>query len=203
MTSVAMPESRPQISAKRTCDAASLRAWLAGRWAILFSHPDDFAQEQLEMDRWLSIVSRSFAERDVAAVTLARPGHEPEQGWLGRLAELGHEPAAALTLDTLQPGALADLGAGALRAQVTRHGPRCALIVDSHLRCRRALGYRLVDQLPSPLELIGWAVTLRKRDRMEVSSEGSPSDTRLLPCRDGLFYRCSGRMTFQPSRRWA
>ena len=203
MTSVTMTESRPRISAKRACDAASVRTWLAGRWAILFSHPDDFAQEQLEMDRWLSIVSRSFAERDVAAVTLARPGHEPEHGWLGRLAETSHEPAAALTLDTPQPGALADLGAGALRAQITRHGPRCALIVDSHLRCRRALGYRLADELPSPLELIGWAVTMRKRDRMEVSSEASPSDTRLSPRRDGLFYRCSGRMVFQPSRRWA
>ena len=202
MTSATMPDGRPQTSAGRACDTTALRAWLAGRWAILFSHPDDFAQEQLEMDRWLSIVSRSFAERDVAAVIVARPGHQAGHGWLGRLAGPGSESAAALTLDT-PPGAPADLAAGALRAQMTRHGPRCALIVDPHVRCRRALGYRLSDELPSPLELIGWAVALRKQDRVEVSSEASPSDTRLSPGCDGLFYRCSGRMIFQPSPRWA
>lgn len=204
MTSVAMPAGRPRISAQRTCDATSLRAWLAGRWAILFSHPDDFVQEQLEMDRWLSIVNRSFAQQDVAAVAVARPGHEREQSWLDRLAESGPDSAAALTLDAPRPGALADLAVGALRAQVTRHGPRCVLIVDAHLRCRRALGYRPTDELPSPLELIGWTATLRKRDRVAASSgEVSPSDTRLSPCRDGFFYRCSGRMISQPPRRWA
>ena len=201
MTSVAMPASRPRISTQRTCDATSLRAWLGGRWAILFSHPDDFAAEQLEMDRWLSIVSRSCAERDVAAVTVVPADHEPGQGWLDRLAELGHESVAALTLEA-RPGALADLAGGALRAQIACHGPRCALIVDAHLRCRRALGYRLMDDLPSPLDLIGWAVSLRKRDRIAASSE-APSDTRSSPRRDRLFYRCSGRMILQASRRLA
>lgn len=200
MTSVAMPDSRPRLAANQLYDAISLRAWLAGRWAILFSHPNDFAPERLEMDRWLNIVSRSFEERGIVAVATARAGHEPGQGWL---AELGHESAAALTLDPPRPGALADLSAGALRAEIARHGPRCALIVDSHLRCRRALSYRPMDELPSPLELIGWAVTLRKRDRAAMSGEASPSDTRLSPCFDGLFYRCSGRMIFHPPRRWA
>ena len=184
-------------------DTTSLRAWLAGRWAILFSHPDDFAQEQLEMDRWLNIVSRSFEERGVAAVAAVRAGHEPGQGWLGRLAGLGHESAAALTLDSPLRGALADLSAGALRAQIARHGPRCALIVDSHLRCRRVLSYRPMDERPSPLELIGWTVALRKRDRVAMIGEPPPFDTRLSPCCDGLFYRGFGRMTFQPPRRWA
>ncbi|HEY7886855.1 MAG TPA: hypothetical protein VIC29_01335 [Steroidobacteraceae bacterium] len=203
MNSVVIAGGRLRLATKQVCDAASLRAWLAGRWAILFSHPDDFAQEQLEMDRWLSILSRSFAERGVTAVAMSRDGYELGQGWIGGLAELGPASAAALTLDPSRPGAVADLSAGALRAQIGRHGPRCALIVDSNLRCRRTLRYRPMDELPSPLDLIGWAVTLRKRDHSAASREAPPPDTRLSPRFDGLFYRCSGRMIFQPPRRWA
>lgn len=41
------------------------------------------------------------------------------------------------------------------------------MIVDSRACCRRTLSYRLPVELPSPLELIGWAVSLRKRDHAE------------------------------------
>lgn len=183
MTSLGLPQSRLEVSDKQVCDAVSLRAWLAGRWAILFSHPDDFAQEQLEADRWLSILSRSFDGRGVAPVALARAGRDPEQGWLGRLAALDYWSAAILALEPLQPGAVADFSASALRAHVACYGPRFALIVDSNLRCRRALSYRLPDELPSPLDLIGWAVTLRKRDHATGSREEMPESS--FPIRSG------------------
>jgi hypothetical protein len=136
MTTFARPDNRLEISAEQLSDAASLRAWLADRWAILFSHPADFSQEEMEMDRWVNVLSRSFGGHDIAPVTLARAGGRP----------------------------LADLATGALRALIARCGPRFALIIDSDLRCRRALTYRVPAELPSPLELIGWAVALRKRD---------------------------------------
>lgn len=174
MTTVALPNSRLRVYARRLYDPSSLRAWLAERWAVLFSHADDFAQEQMEMDRWVSILSRSFCGRGVAPVALASDGREPDQGWLGRLAALDHGCAAVLALDSPPPGALADPSADALRAQITRCGPRFAMIVDSNLRCRRALSYRLPGELPSPLDLIGWAAALRKRDSAAQVMRGTP-----------------------------
>jgi hypothetical protein len=179
MTILALPD---EISAQRVSGRMSLRTWLAERWAVLFSHPQDFVQEQLEIDRWMSILSRSFSGRDVAAVALARAGRDAGEGRLGRLAALGNEFAAVLALDPPLPGVLADLTAGALRADIASSGPRFAMIIDPNLRCRRVLSYHLPAELPSPLELIGWAVALRKRDHSEdrcggeATAQASPTE---------------------------
>jgi hypothetical protein len=164
-----------EISAERITGAASLRSWLAGRWAIVFSHPADFTQEQLEMDRWISVLGRSFHERGVTAVALAHADRADEQGWLGRLAVLDPGCTATLALEPAAgPGRLADFATAALRAQIARGGPRFAMIIDSNLRGRRALAYHSTSELPSPLELIGWAVALRKRNRADGERHGAP-----------------------------
>ena len=176
MTALAFPESRLESQRKRVCNTNLLRASLAPRWAVLFSHPEDFAQEQLESDRWLSVLARSFKARGVLPVAVARPGSDPEQGWLGQLAALDGESVAVLTLDDSSI-ALAELSESALRAQIARSGPRFALILDSSLRCRRTLSYSSPVDLPSPLELIGWAVALRQRE----NGEGGPSEATRYP----------------------
>jgi hypothetical protein len=84
----------------------------------------------------------------------------------GRLARPGLDPAATLSLERRNFAAhpaLADFGMGAQGADIARNGPRFAVIIDFDLRCHRALRYRLPGELPSPLELIGWAVALRHR----------------------------------------
>lgn len=161
---MAPPDSRLHVAPRQLCDAPALRMRLAGRWALLFSHPDDFAQEQLEMDRWVSVVSRSFVDLGLLPVALARPGAHPEPGWLDRVAALDAGSTAVLMLDPPAPGTVADFAANALRAEIARSGPRFAMIIDSKLRCRRLLSYRLRAGLPSPLDLIGWAAALRRRD---------------------------------------
>ena len=192
MTVFALPDNRLESCATRVSDAASLRAWLMDRWAILLSHPEDFAQEQLEVDRWISVLDHSFQARGVAPVALARPGRELEQGWLSRLAALDHGAAAVLALEP-SSGTLTDLATGALRALIARGGSRFAMIIDPRLRCRRALSYRLPVELPSPLDLIGWAVALRKRDHAEDSRCRTPEPS--LPGRSvwvtGHRYPCA------------
>ena len=59
--------------------AAALRRWLHGRWALLFSHPDDFAAYGFESDRWLVHVQEAFAAADVRPLALA---DRQEAGWV-------------------------------------------------------------------------------------------------------------------------
>lgn len=77
---------------------------------------------------------------------------------------MNRDCAATLCLELPQPAALTDFAASALRADIARSGPRFAMIIDSDLRRRRTLRYRPPGELPSPLDLIGWAVAQRKRD---------------------------------------
>ena len=64
----------------------SLRAWLRDRWAILFSHPDDFVSYDLEIDRWLVITRRAFAERRIQPIALASPTLDSEHGWVTQVS---------------------------------------------------------------------------------------------------------------------
>ncbi len=203
MTTVALPDSRLQVPVRQPCDTSALRSWLAERWAILFSHPDDFAQEQMEMDRWVSVLSRSFRERGVVPVALGSADREPDHGWLDLLAAMDHGCAAVLAFEPPQPGALADLATRAFCAQIARCGPRFAMIVDSNLRCRRALSYRAPSELPSPLDLIGWAVALRKRDdRDQADNCRSPTLTAITvsgPCEAASHRRGCGGTSPSPT----
>lgn len=156
-------------------ETTSLRKWLADRWGILFSHPEDFAQEEMEMDRWISVLGRSFAACGVVPIALARAGYEAESGWLGKLAALDCESTAVLALP---PGGF-PMGpsTSALRADIDRSGPRLAMIIDPDACSRRTLSYRLPAVLPSPLDLIGWAASLRKRAAARAHSFPCPCGT--------------------------
>lgn len=159
MTTLVFPESR--LDASIGCSPrVALREWLGGHWAILFSHPGDFDHEQLERDRWLNVLSRSFGLHGVRPLALAH-GYGARETSLGWLAELGSGCAAVLSTAAPAGGALLDFPASALRAEIVRSGPRFALIIDSDLRCRRTVRYRMGTDLPSPIELLGWAVALR------------------------------------------
>jgi alkyl hydroperoxide reductase subunit AhpC len=160
--------------------AVSLPEWLGGHWGILFSHPGDFEQEQLERDRWLSVLRRSFSAHDVRAVAVARDGREARQNSHGWLAELDVSCAAVLAMAPSAEGALLDPRYDALRAEIAHGGARFAMIIDPDLRCRRAVRYRAPVGLPSPIELIGWVVALRNRLRPFIARRGDrPADSSL------------------------
>lgn len=179
MTTLVFPESRSDALIGSAA-MISLRGWLSGRWAILFSHPGDFDQGQLERDRWLAVVSRSFSTHGLRALALARYGYDARGTADDWLAQLGGGCAAVLSTAPPATGAVLDFRAATLRAQIARSGPRFAMIIDAGLCCRRTMHYRAAVDLPSPIELAGWAVALRNRYGPATSSHPGPAHNRLI-----------------------
>lgn len=162
MTTVIFLEN--QFDASTGTSSVSLREWLGQHWAILFSHPADFDQEQLERARWIRVLERGFSEHAVKLLALARHGHDSHGASLGWLEELGDGCAAQVSTAMPQEGAQRDFRANTLRAEILHGDTRFAMIIDADLRCRQTVRYRAVIDLPSPLELLGWVVALRERN---------------------------------------
>lgn len=140
----------------------SLRDWLGDRWAILFSHPDDFVSYDLEMDRWLVVTRHAFTERGIQPIALASPVLDPEHCWVTQVS--GDNRAVLLEDPTQQHlGGSVDSQALMLREAIDRPGQRFALIIDNTLRIQKVFTYSVPSKLPSPLELLGWADGLRAR----------------------------------------
>lgn len=120
--------------------ATALRRWLRNRWALLFSHPEDFASNAFESDRWLVHVEEALRHCNVAAVALATRDDDCQRSWV---IDAG--------------GCSADLEL----ARTGQSQDRCVAIVDPSLRVHRTFTYSALDRAPSPIDLAGIASTLR------------------------------------------
>ena len=157
--------------APRWSAAQTLGDWLAADWALLFSHPRDFAHEGFESDRWVRIVRDAFRERGLRPVALATAHHEQESVWIGDITA----DAAQLTL----PAAWQSVAAGLLREQLQSLVGRFVLVIDSHLHVHGVLRYvhSYMSSL-SPLDLLDAIDDLRRR--------ALPSGLRPAPRRDHI-----------------
>lgn len=156
--------------------AVSLRDWMRDGWAILFSHPDDFVSYDLEMDRWMVITRRAFAERRIQPIALASPTLATEHSWVTQVS--GDNRSVILEDPVQQQFGPVDLQTPVLREAIEHAEHRFAMIIDNTLRIRKTFTYRVLTSLPSPLELLGWAEALRSKQ-----SALSPGVRRHAPVR--------------------
>ena len=154
--------------------AVALRRWLHGRWALLFSHPDDFAAYGFESDRWLVHVHEAFAATDIRPLALAGPH---EASWV---IEAGG-CSTSLALDEIQRYPVARASREeTLRSAAFEASSRFVMMLDPSLRLRRTFVYTKPDQLPSPMDL----AVLAKGLRDSVTSRHRVGrNTPAIPCR--------------------
>jgi hypothetical protein len=161
-------------SAQRPLTSPSLRTWLREGWAILFSHPDDFVRNDLEMDRWLVVTKRAFAGRRIRPIALASAKLDVERSWVTQVSDDGR----TVILEDLaqQNFGPVDLQAPALREEIEQPGRRFVMIIDSALRKQKMFTYTDLTNLPSPLEFLGWADALRGKQ-----AAAAETNTRFVP----------------------
>ena len=155
--------------------AVALRRWLHGRWALLFSHPDDFAAYGFESDRWLVHVEEAFAATDIRPLALAG---RHETGWVSAVSGC----TTSLELDEIQRYPVArESREEALRSAAFEPSSRFVMTLDAALRLRRTFVYTQQDRLPSPMDLAVIAKGLRDgaKDRHAAASRNTPA----IPCR--------------------
>ena len=128
--------------------AGSLRHWLAGRWALLFSHPEDFASYGFEADRWLIYLRDTFDSLRLRAVAI---GPDDEASWI---SEIGGRFIPSYEAQLLLPE---------LHGRAQGRGEHFVTILDESLRARRTLLYSPCGEIPSVIELVQTAASLCER----------------------------------------
>jgi alkyl hydroperoxide reductase subunit AhpC len=139
----------------------SLREWLDGRWAILFSHPDDFIHCELELDRWLDIVGNAFRHARIRPLALSRSTCPIDQGWVSQLS--GDDCSVSLH-ERMNGRTLLDFHSYRLRACLEGIDQRFAMIIDPAPRQRRTLIYGAAEKPASPLDLLRLACRIRSAE---------------------------------------
>ena len=161
------------VDLQQSLTSPSLRAWLRGDWAILFSHPDDFVRYDLEMDRWLVVAKRAFAERGIRPIALAAPTSDPEWSWITQVS--GDGRTVLLEDASQQDFGPVDLQTPVLREEIEHAERRFVMIIDAELRRQRIFNYGTLSNLPSPLEFLGWTEALRaKQHHRDLVASSNP-----------------------------
>ena len=122
-----------------------LREWLGGRWAVLFSNPEDFAPHPSTPEGFITLLAEDFAACGAQPITLAR-SDEPAPSWL----DFAGADSSRVVLNSSATGAtpensgtarIVDLAERTLATTIRRLSARFVIVLDANARCRTTISY--------------------------------------------------------------
>jgi hypothetical protein len=123
-----------------------LKRWLRGRWSLVFSHPDDFANYGFEADRWIDQVKEALDADSIAALAISTRAPGDDAGWI---TAVGGWFISERTFDSI--------------VHHCRPDRRFVMVLDDALQPRRTFLYSGADRVPSPIGLASLAASCRLR----------------------------------------
>jgi alkyl hydroperoxide reductase subunit AhpC len=136
-----------------------LHTWLGGDWALLFSHPEDFAVQGRGRKRWLARLRGHLDVDSVRLITVKRDNKSLANGWIEELAAPSPAGAEPQLIRVREPSfAAADalsFAARSLRGVLLAAPSRFVLIIDGELKRQKMLRYGDRSRL-SVLDLLAW-----------------------------------------------
>lgn len=115
----------------------TLLDWLDDQWAVLFSHPEDFAPHPSTPAGFITLLAEDFAEYGVKPLVLADASNSAS--WL----EYAGADASTVVLDDGQADAqVVDLAEHSLLSKLNRMDSPFVMVIDANGRCRSTITYR-------------------------------------------------------------
>jgi hypothetical protein len=143
-----------------------LKSWLRGRWALLFSHPDDFASYGFEADRWLEQVRAAFDAESIAALAISGRPAGDDTGWI---ATIGGRCISHRTFGGIASHAgWRQCSEDEFQLAEGSFDQHFVMVLDAELKLRRTFLYSPTDQVPSPMSLASAAAVCRVRSQSQV-----------------------------------
>jgi alkyl hydroperoxide reductase subunit AhpC len=126
----------PTISAAASASTASVRSWLNGSWALLFSDPEHFAPNSSTPKGYLTCLASVLAENGIKLLELHSASSAAS--WVDE----SDPQRRTIVLAAMQGENVLDLHAHTLLRKIQETARPFVMVLDQHSQCRTTLNYR-------------------------------------------------------------
>lgn len=134
----------------------SLRDWLQGDWAVVCSHPDDFAPPRGTPEGFVTCIAEGLRAERIKLIAFDRTPEPPPASWLDH--SVNDDSIVVLDRDAAD---VVDLAEHALAAKLAELTQPFVVIVDGRGRVRTTLKYRHGDRSRTLFDIVELVTVLR------------------------------------------